>query len=159
MKRLIALFALASLLVLSACGGGSGSSGKSSYSTDLPQKVMDAGAFSEPLDEVDGDTAFMLYHLGDAGLDREELADCKVLRSSGATCEEAAVLIFKWADGDKSSEVKSALDSYVQAQIEANQNYRPDDIPKLENAIVEQQGDSFLLIVANDAEAAKGAIS
>ena len=61
-------------------------------------KIAQAGAFSEELETVDADTAFALYGLADAGLDREQLTDCAVLRSAGATCEEAAVLILDSED-------------------------------------------------------------
>ena len=158
------LTALALTLALSACGGGGGgdSSGDAgSYDTSLAQAVSDAGAFSEQLDPLDADTGFYLFHLADAGIQREELADCAILCSSGGTCEQVAVLQFPWAEGkaeERQAQVMEALQSYIDGQIEANVNYRPDEIPKLENALIQQKGDSFLLIVASDLEAAKGAI-
>lgn len=151
------LAALALVLTLAACGGGKPSS--SPYDTSLPQAIAEAGAFSEELDSLDGDTAFFLFHLADYGIQREEMTDCTMLCSSGGTCEQAAVLVFDWAGDSQADAVKSALDDYVKGQISANENYRPAEIPKLEDALIQQQGDSFLLVVANDLEAAKGAIS
>ena len=46
------------------------------------------------------------------------------------------------------------MPDYVQSQIEANEDYRPGEIPKLENALVSQQGSTVLLVVANDLDAA-----
>ena len=112
---------------------------------------MEAGAFSEELEELDGDTAFMLYKLADYDLEREDLKDCAVQRSAGATCEEAAVLVFTSAD--KAKTAKGALEDYVQGQIEANTDYRPAEIPKLEEALVDVRGETLLLAVANDREA------
>ena len=72
-------------------------------------------------------------------------------RSAGATCEEAAVLVFTSAD--KAKTAKGALEDYVQGQIEANTDYRPAEIPKLEEALVDVRGETLLLAVANDREA------
>lgn len=47
-----------------------------------------------------------------------------------------------------------ALEDYVAGQITANEDYRPAEIPKLENALVKQLQHTVLLLVANDYEAA-----
>lgn len=155
MKRLLsAAAALALALTLTACGGGGGQ--EKPYETSAVQAMADAGAFSEELEELDADTAFALYGLADCGLSREDLTDCAVLRSAGATCEEGAVLVFS---GEKQAgEAKKALDSYVSGQISANETYRPAEIPKLKSALVEQKSNSVLLVVAADLEAAQSAL-
>ena len=80
------------LLPLAACGGAEEKAG---FDPEITlQALADAGAFSEELEELDGDTAFTLYGLGNSGLEREDLTAAKVLRSAGATCEEGAVLVF-----------------------------------------------------------------
>ena len=155
MKKIVSLvLALALTLALTACGGGE--SGQSAYSTDQVQAMADAAAFSETLEELDGDTAFALYKLADYGLSREDLTGCAVLRSSGATCEEGAVPVF--AGEDQADQGRKALESYVQSQIASNRDYRPAEIPKLESALVSRQGNTVLLVVANDYEAAQGAL-
>lgn len=74
------------LLPLAACGGAEEKAG---FDPEITlQALADAGAFSEELEELDGDTAFTLYGLGNSGLEREDLTAAKVLRSAGATCEE-----------------------------------------------------------------------
>ena len=153
MKQLVsAALALALALTLTACGEAK----EAAYETSAVQAMADAGAFSEELEELDADTAFALYGLAVCGLCREELTVCAVLRSAGATCEEGAVLIFS---GEKqAAEAKKALDSYISAQISANEAYRPAEIPKLESALVEQRDNSVLLVVAADLEAAQSAL-
>ena len=66
---------------LTGCGGSG--TGGSAYTTGDVDKIAQAGAFSEELESVDGDTAFALYGLADAGLDRAQLTDCAVLRFCG----------------------------------------------------------------------------
>ena len=146
MKKIVSLVLA---LALTACGGGE--SGQSAYSPDQVQAMADAGAFSETLEELDGDTAFALYRLADYGLSREDLTDCAVLRSSGATCEEGAVLVF--AGEDQADQGRKALESYVQNQFTSNRVYRPAEIPKLESARIDRRAETVLLVVANDLEA------
>ena len=152
MKKLLHMtLVLALLLGLSACAKGGDNDAPPLYGTYHVAALVEAGAFSEELEELDGDTAFMLYKLADYDLEREDLKDCAVQRSAGATCEEAAVLVFTSAD--KAKTAKGALEDYVQGQIKANTDYRPAEIPKLEEALVDVRGETLLLAVANDREA------
>ena len=155
-KILTAALALALALGLTACGGKDENNAPPLYGVDRVKAMADEGAFSETLEEVDADTAFALYRLSDCGLDREDMKECAVLRSAGATCEEGAVLVF--ASEDKAESAAGALKDYVQGQITANEDYRPAEIPKLEAALVDQRGESVLLVVANDLDAAKKAL-
>ena len=152
MKKIAVMLALT--LALTACGGGAGNSDR--YEAAQTAAMAEAGAFSEELEEVDADTAFALYRLAGAGLSREDLKECAVLRSAGATCEEGAVLVF--ASADQAEAAQSALEDYVQSQIDANTDYRPAEIPKLESALVDRRGETLLLVVASDLDAAKGAV-
>ena len=156
MKKLLTVtLALALALGLTACGKEQNDA-PPLYSTSHVDAMVKAGAFSEELEELDADTAFALYGLADAGLEREDLKDCAVLRSAGATCEEGAVLVFTGAD--KAETAEGALKDYIQGQIEANEDYRPAEIPKLEEALVDRRGETLLLAVANDLDAVKKAV-
>ena len=156
MKKLIAAaLALTVVLGLAACGGKENNA-PPLYNTLYVKAMAEAGAFSEELEELDADTAFLLYKLADYGLAREDLKECAVQRSAGATCEEGAVLVFTSAD--KAKTAKGALEDYVQSQIDANTDYRPAEIPKLEGALVDVRGETLLLVVANDLDAAKEAV-
>lgn len=157
MKKLLHMtLVLALLLGLSACAKGGDNDAPPLYGTYHVAALVEAGAFSEELEELDGDTAFVLYRFSDYGLSREDLKECAVQRSAGATCEEGAVLVF--ADADKAKTAADALKAYIQNQIDANEDYRPAEIPKLEGAMVDQREESLLLVVANDLEAAKDAL-
>jgi len=156
MRRKLVLLALAfcAALALAACGGGE--KAPDPYQTSDAQKLADAGAFSETLEAVDADTAFLLYRLEDFGLTREEMTDCLALHSTGATCEEGVVLVL--SGEEQAEKAAEALTAYVSDQIEANTDYRPPEIPKLESAVVDRRGATVLLIVANDLDAAKKAV-
>ena len=137
------------LLPLAACGGAEEKAG---FDPEITlQALADAGAFSEEPEELDGDTAFTLYGLGNSGL-----TAAKVLRSAGATCEEGAVLVF--TSGDQAQTAVQVLGDYVQKQIDSNRDYRPQELPKLESAVIQQRENTVLLLVAGDLEAAQGVL-
>ena len=113
------------------------------------QNLLDSGAFSEQLEELDLDIAVMMFWLpGDVA----EYEGSKICYSTGATSEIAAVISVR--DESKVPEVEQALKAWVNSQIEAEKDYRPAEVPKLENAIVEARGFTVLLTVANDADKA-----
>ena len=156
MRKLFPLpLVLALVLGLAACGGGANDA-PPLYSAGLVTKLVEAGAFSEELEELDADTAFLLYRLADSGLERADMRECTVLRSAGATCEEGAVLVF--ASADQANTAVDALSSYIDGQITANEDYRPGELPKLEDALISRRGETVLLVVAGDIDAAKQAV-
>ena len=151
MKKLMALvLACVCVMTMSACGGKQEAE---VFNLDTLSAVCNAGAFSEELEELDADTAFMLYKLADYGLSREELTQAAVLRSAGATCEEGAVLIFSAAD--KAAKAADAMGDYLEGQIEGNVHSRPAEIPKLEGAVLLTRENTLLMVVANDAAAVR----
>ena len=157
-KRLGLALALALILGLAACGGEKNDA-PPLYSSGDAAKISEAGAFSADvydLEDLDADVAFLLYRLGGRGLEREDLKECTALRSAGATCEEAAVLVFTSAE--KAGTAVDALSDYIAGQIDENRDYRPAEIPKLENAWISRRGETVLLVVANDLDAAKKAV-
>lgn len=158
MKKWIALLmGVVCAVTLTACGGQAAETpAEESFDLSVVQAMVDTGAFSEALEELDADTAFMLYKLSDYGLVREDLTEAAVLRSAGATCEEGAVLIF--ADAEKAAAAAEALGDYIQSQIDTNVDYRPNEIPKLEGAVLKAQGASVLMAVANDAAAVRNVL-
>lgn len=155
MKKLMALMmAFVCALTMTACGGEEPAAAP--FTAETLNAIEAAGAFSEELEELDADTAFMLYKLADYGLSREDLTQAMVLRSAGATCEEGAVLVF--SDEDKAAKAAEALGGYLESQIEANVDYRPNEIPKLEGAVLKTQGNSVVMVVPNDAAAVRSVL-
>lgn len=146
-KYLCAIVALVMALGLTACGGSDGAA----WTCENGQSIADSQAFSDELDELDLDTACAVY-----GLDREQVTDGFVRRSAGATCEEVAVLIFD--SKEHAAGGLTQLKSYLESQIESNQDYRPAEVPKLNKAWLEQGENTVLLVVANDMSAAQSAI-
>ena len=112
MKLFGLVAAVVCLLALAGCGGQSG--GEAGYTKEQVQELLDSGAFTDVLDELDCDTAWALYGLEEAGLSREDLTDGVIYRSAGATCEELSLLIF--ADSGAAKTAQGALESYLQSR-------------------------------------------
>lgn len=114
------------------------------------QTLLDSGAFSEELVELD---PLMLFPLsGDA----EDYDGSVLYYSTGATAETAAVIFV--SDAEQVEAVKASLEMWLEYQIEAERDYRPAEVEKLENAILEVRGNTVLLAVAADWETAEAAI-
>lgn len=140
---------LALCLCLTACGGGD--SAQSYDPAATAQALLDSSAFSDSLDSLDKDTAAVLY-----GIDASTITDCAVYTSLSMGAEEIAVLTL--TDEAAAQTAKTALDKRVSDQIAALESYMPDEVDKLNHAIVEQKGNSALLVVAADADAARSVL-
>ena len=155
-KYLSLLLAGAMALTLAACGQTQPEPEPRRFELEDVQMLADNGVFSEELEQLDTDMAFALYHLADYGLTLKDLSEASLMRSAGATCEEAAVLLFDVEDWEEKTETAvEALEDYLQSQIDSNVDYRPNEIPKLENALLEARGNRVVLVVAQDVEQAK----
>ena len=142
MKRLLpGLISLAMFFTLSACGG-SGAQAEFDPAADTAA-LLETSAFSESLTEIDTDTACMLY-----GIDGQTVTDSAVYGSTGATAEEVA--IFALDSESAAAAALEALELRVSDRMEALADYQPQEIGKLESAVVEQRGATVLLVVAAD---------
>ena len=144
----IAALAAAMTLVLCACGGGAA---EPFDPASTASALLDSGAFSENLEQLDQDVACMLY-----GIDESTVTGSAVYGSTGATAEEIAV--FTLTDETAAQAAKTALETRVSDQKTALESYLPAEIVKLDAAIIEQRGSSVLMVVAADAEAAQNAL-
>ena len=150
MKRLMCC-AAACLLLLSAC------TAKEEQASFDPEEttraLLDSGAFSETLEQLDTQVAVMLFGLEGAVEDYEGSV---VYYSTGATSEIVAV-IQTGEEGDTET-VAQTLQTWVDSQVEATRDYQPAEVEKLEHAILEQRGTTVLLVVAADWETAAQAV-
>lgn len=148
MKKSVFGMSLALVLLLSACGGG-----EKPYSVkDTSLALLEAeGVFSEEL--VALERAVFVPFLG---IDGEKLDVGEVYVSSGSTAEELAVLEF--ASEDDAVTAVAQLEEHLDSQKESNENYRPQEMPKLDKAVIRRRKNTLLFLVADDYEAAEKAI-
>ena len=140
------------LLLLCACGGDGGGKTAEFDPAATANALLASEAFSESLVSIDQDIACMLY-----GIDEDTVTGSAVYGSTGATAEEIAV--FAFADADGAAAGKAALETRISEQKIALESYQPAELVKLDAALIEQRGNSVLMVVAADQEAAKAAFS
>lgn len=133
---------------LTACGG---EKAETFSAKDTPKALMDAGAFSEDLEELEDVILLGLYQL-----DESKVTAAAGFGSTGLTAEEVAV--FEMADEQAAKEAEDLLRAHLDYQIESNEDYRPQEMPKLEKAVVERRGKTLLFLVAADYSAAEQAL-
>ena len=147
-KRILAAgLALALLLSLAACGGK-----VREFDVDAtPKALMEAGAFSEELEELEEVILLRLYEM-----DESKVSKAAGFASTGLTAEEVAV--FEMVDEQAAKDAEAVLQAHLEYQKESNVDYRPGEMPKLEKAVVEQRGRTLLFLVASDYAAAGKAL-
>lgn len=147
-KRILAAgLALALLLSLAACGGK-----VREFDVDAtPKALMEAGAFSEELEELEEIILLRLYEM-----DESKVSKAAGFASTGLTAEEVSV--FEMVDEQAAKDAEAVLQAHLEYQKESNVDYRPGEMPKLEKAVVERRGRTLLFLVASDYAAAGKAL-
>lgn len=146
-KRIIACLGLTLTMVLAGCGSKAEeiTIDAQALAADLANKVT----YTDELNEIDSEMAGELYQI-------ETAVNAYVYVSSGATAEEVAV--FEFADTEAAGEAAKAADTRIQEQKDSFATYIPEEVDKLEHAIVEQDGCYLVVCVTDDQDAANSII-
>lgn len=143
MKKFLAV--LAASLLLASCG----SSKTPDINIDnLAADLVADVSFTDDLALIDDSMISNLYNV--------QYEDAVLYMGSGATAEEVA--IFACAD---EAAAKTALDgakSHIQSQIDSFEDYIPEEVKRLEEALVLQEGKYVITVVTEDKETAQGVI-
>ncbi|MCR5108090.1 MAG: DUF4358 domain-containing protein [Lachnospiraceae bacterium] len=120
--------------------------------TDLGDELKNNIEYKDDLSQIDIDTAGMFISLDGIGI-----AESNIYESSGATAEEIVVLKCETTeDADKAEE---ALKQRTEEQIEAFIDYVPEELIKLENAVLVKNNEFVVLSVSDDPDKAKEIIN
>ena len=149
MKRaLVCALALVMMVMLAACGGGK------NVDVDmngLAAALLDSGVFTDVLSPVPEGAAPRTY-----GAAAEDVAACVMYSSTGATAEE--IFIAQAVDSAAASRIEGQAHTRMENQQTAFQNYAPEELPKLRNAVIETAGDYVIVVVSGDAAAAQAIV-
>jgi hypothetical protein len=148
MKRWIsAILTLALMLCFSACGGGSSSdTAKDIDLTALAADLLDSGAFTDLLNQTADNVPAKLY-----GYDEADVAQCIMYYGTGATAEE--ILLVQATSSEAAARLTTACQDRVSDQKTAFSSYVPEELPKLDSAVLETVGNYVIFVVSNDAAA------
>lgn len=154
-RVILSIVMAAGLVALSGCGAKSEAT--SSAAADASAKAIGADlaskiSYDDEMTELDIDTAMMLMNLSDVNI-----VESVVYESTGATAEEIVVL--KCGSSDDAKKASDAFKARVADQKESFVDYVPEEIPKLDAAVIATAGDFAILSVSGDAATAKDIIS
>ena len=142
----VCLLALCAAL-LTGCGGRT--AGAKAYDpAAAAQALLDAKVFDQELEVLDADLAGSYLGLS------SEPEEAVVYTSLEGGYEELAVL--RMADAEAAAAALEAVQAHVSDRRETQ--YKPEDLPKLEKALTEQAGNTVLLVVCADYDAAQKAL-
>jgi hypothetical protein len=77
--------------------------------------------------------------------------------SSGSTAEEVAV--FEAPDSSTAELMKEHVEEYLADQRDSFEKYIPEEAERIDNAVVQQNGNYVVLCVSGDSDKAKSLIS
>ncbi len=149
-RTMVCLLALCAAL-LSSCGGRPAEA-KAYDPAAAAQALLDAKVFDQELEALDAGLAGPYLGLS------AEPEEAVVYTSLEGGYEELAVL--RMADADAAAAALEAVQAHVsdRRESEAETQYKPEDLPKLEKALTEQAGNTVLLVVCADYDAARAAL-
>lgn len=143
MKKFLAV--LAATLLLASCGN---SKTPDINIDNLAADLVSDVTFVDDLSLIDDSMIGNLYNL--------QYEDAVLYLGSGATAEEVAV--FACAD---EAAAKTGLDgakAHIQSQIDSYESYIPEEVKRLEDALVLQEGKYVITVVTEDRDTAQKVI-
>lgn len=152
MKKLLSVFlSLCLCLSLVACGGEK--TPAEPFSDTVVTTLLESDAFSEELEGI-----LILELVCELfGVEQDTVTAFGYFGSTGATAEELA--FFKFTSEDAAQAAKAGFETRVADRAEAMADYLPNEVPKLEKAIIEVRGNTLLYVVANDYAPVEQALS
>ncbi len=146
MKKLVYVVLAFCLLFMSACG----EEAKQIDFDNLVSNLLESSAFSDELTLTDNSIGCYLY-----GLEETDAESMTFYFSSGATAEE--LVVFKAKDAEGVKKLQAAIKSRLEYQTDAFKSYVPEEVPKLDSAVILTSGLTVAMYVAADYDAAKAA--
>ena len=140
LKKFVSSF----LCMLMLFGCGSSTSAGESASAQA-EKIVTELNLTDKMDKVEDRIIKGLFFFEEG-----TLKDSSVYIANDKSADIVAVF-----ESEDTAAVKERVNSYLATAKEQMQNYYPDEVFKIDNAIVEEAGDKVVLIVTGDIENAK----
>ena len=136
----IAALALALALVFALAGCGAGEKEPVDIGA-LGQRLVEAATFGEPMNALDSSVALGLYGA-------PEGTSVAAWAGTGATAEEVAV--FDCGSAENADSLMQSLEQRNEVRASQYADYDPEEVPKIENAVLLSGGQYVVLLVAQD---------
>ena len=118
---------------------------------DALAQLKDEITFTDQMTDMDSESTCRFYDV-DTGL----VNDSSAYVGSGATAESMAV--FEAVDADAAGSIADALRTFTDSWIDGYSDYKPEEVPKLESAVLDQNGVYVVFCVSADNTTAKTAV-
>lgn len=138
-----AALAMAMVLALTGCG-------KKEVTLDVTEvgnQLLEGITYQDELSSIDLDTASMIFNFADV-----TIVNGAIFESSGATAEEIVVL--ECSDAANADAAKAALEARVADQKESYTDYVPEELVKLDAAVIVTSGKYAILSVSDEPDKA-----
>lgn len=146
-RSFILLAALFSLLLAAGC---SGKDKKAEWNlTEVTNRLRNEIEYTDSLDTMD--SSLMGYLFSD--IDPADVSEQIIYISTGSTAEEIAA--FKAVDEAAAGRIEEGLRLRVESQTESFTDYVPEEVKRLEDAVIARNGLSVVLSVSGDPDTAK----
>ncbi len=144
MKRFMVAVTVVAAVVLAGCGGKKADFDVDGLANDLATKIT----YQDSLAQMDLDSAGMFLNL--SGLD---VVKASVYEGSGGTAEEIVVL--ECATDADAKKAEDVLKTRVSEQIESFTDYVPEELTKLNAAVIKVSGKYAVLSVSDTPDEAR----
>lgn len=159
-KLLLVVSMLVLVMALTACGkdeSGEKDSAKEDEKSiegtaaDISKKIVDDGKFTDEVVEIGTEMINQKLDIND-----EDTNEVMCYYGTGDSANIVYVAIFK--DASKADAAKGKLEVYLDELKTANESYDPEELGKIDDAILEINGEYAILVISDDNEAAQKAI-
>ncbi|HIT85662.1 MAG TPA: DUF4358 domain-containing protein [Candidatus Ornithomonoglobus intestinigallinarum] len=144
MKKAAAIISAAILSAMCLFGCGA----KEIDLTEASNSILTGTTFAEELQPTSENIA-----LKRLGVDASSVESCVAYASTNAVVDEFAVI--KATD---TAAVETAIRNHIASQIEIYQSYAPDEVAKLNSAVVAVSGDYVIYVVSSDSASAQSVV-
>ncbi|MBR6451139.1 MAG: DUF4358 domain-containing protein [Lachnospiraceae bacterium] len=149
MKRIsLAAVLILGLALVAGCGGAA----KDMSVAEVSSRLLSEISYQDELNSNDLDTAGMFLNL--EGID---ITDAAVFETSGATAEE--VVVMECATDADAEKAEAMLKQRVEEQKQNYADYVPEELTKLNAAVIVRSGKFAVLSVSDDPDTAKKILS
>ena len=143
-RRLTIVTMVAAAMLLAACGGKKADFDVAALGNDLATKIT----YQDSLGQMDLDSAGMFLNL--SGLN---VVKASIYEGSGGTAEEIVVL--ECGSDEDAKKAEEVLKTRVSEQIESFTDYVPEELTKLNAAVIKVSGKYAVLSVSDTPDEAK----
>ena len=137
MKYMKIFAVITAFVLLASCGKKS-----EIINAELSQAIKDNVEFSEQLTQIDTINAQKRYMLSS-----KDYSEITAFVGTASVCDEFVIVKTTDTEG-----IAEDLKSYIDSKKESYNTYRPNEVYKLDNAIIEQYKDAVVMIITADSD-------